>query len=481
MPLEHDARRDPLPDQLEQPAGLLDREAVLGPPLAPGADLADPQDGGVLVPVGGLDLLPGDAGVGRPRRAARRRARRGCRATTAPASAVGPGQQPAPPPPTSIGGRRAPAHASLGADRPLAQGAAVLLEGGELAEHPVVLGRRARPGWCAAAATSARRSGAARSARAAGRRAGATYDASGSLAVSSGSTPSALIAEETAGSVAASRSRVAQPASPAPATGPPAAATSSHTAAVGRVGEVVGADLGGGAADRHRVLDDQLERLALEREPRVAQVGHRRARRRRPAAAPPAPGRPAVRPLVLALVAPRRGRFAARRTSARASSMSTPIMPASSRENASTFDLSRMLETSRAASRSASTRPSARSRSYLRDDVGEHEAVQRHPAGDQLAHGGVAVLDPQVARVHAGGLDRDVGLGDEVLVAAEGAQRGLLPGGVAVEGEDHLAAELLVVVEEAAQHPRVVVAERRAAGGDRGAARPARWQAITSV
>ena len=45
--------------------------------------------------------------------------------------------------------------------------------------------------------------------------------------------------------------------------------------------------------------------------------------------------------------------------------MSTPIIPATSREKASTFERSRMLDTSRAASRSASTRPSARSRSYL--------------------------------------------------------------------------------------------------------------------
>ncbi len=101
------------------------------------------------------------------------------------------------------------------------------------------------------------------------------------------------------------------------------------------------------------------------------------------------------------------------------------------------------------------------------DDVGQHEPVERDPPRDELAHRGVALLDPQVARVEAVRLDRDVGLGDEVLVAVEGAQRGLLPGGVAVEGEDHLAPELLVVVQEPAQDPGVVVAERRAAGGDR--------------
>ena len=101
------------------------------------------------------------------------------------------------------------------------------------------------------------------------------------------------------------------------------------------------------------------------------------------------------------------------------------------------------------------------------DDVGQHEAVERDPPGDELAHRGVSLLDPQVARVEAVRLDGDVGLGHEVLVAVEGPQRGLLPGGVAVEREDHLTAEVLVVVQEPAQDPRVVVAERRTAGGDR--------------
>ena len=99
----------------------------------------------------------------------------------------------------------------------------------------------------------------------------------------------------------------------------------------------------------------------------------------------------------------------------------------------------------------------------LADDVAEHEAVERHPPGDQLAHRPVALLDAQVARVEPGRLDGDVGLGDEVLVAGERPDRGLLAGRVAVEGEDHLAAELLVVVQEPPQHPSVLVAERRAA------------------
>ena len=104
----------------------------------------------------------------------------------------------------------------------------------------------------------------------------------------------------------------------------------------------------------------------------------------------------------------------------------------------------------------------------LAHDVAEHEPVERHPAGDELAHRRLPLLQPQVAGVEAAGLDRDVGLRHEVLVAVERAERGLLTRGVAVEGEDHLAAELLVVEQEPPQHPRVVVAEGRAAGGDGG-------------
>ena len=102
------------------------------------------------------------------------------------------------------------------------------------------------------------------------------------------------------------------------------------------------------------------------------------------------------------------------------------------------------------------------------DHVAEHEPVERGPPGDELADRGVALLEPQVARVEAVGLHRDVGLADELLVAAERPQRGLLAGLVAVEGEDDLAAELLVVVQQPAQHPAVVLAEGGAAGRDRG-------------
>ena len=162
---------------------------------------------------------------------------------------------------------------------------------------------------------------------------------------------------------------------------------------------------------------------------------------------------------------------ARRRTSASTALVSTsaPIIPAISRANA--VDLGLVADARPPAaplSRRASTRPSARSRSYLDDDVAEHEPVERDPPRHQLAHRRVALLDPHVARVEPVGLDGDVGLRDEVLVAAERLERRRLAGRVAVEGEDHLAAELLVVGHEPAQHLGVVVAERGAAGRHRG-------------
>src|SRR5690606_41502772 len=52
-----------------------------------------------------------------------------------------------------------------------------------------------------------------------------------------------------------------------------------------------------------------------------------------------------------------------------------------------------------------------------------------------------AVGQPQVARVHAARLDGDIGLADELLVALERLDRGLLTRFVTVEGEDDLAVE----------------------------------------
>ena len=55
-----------------------------------------------------------------------------------------------------------------------------------------------------------------------------------------------------------------------------------------------------------------------------------------------------------------------------------------------------------------------------------------------------------------------------MLVARERPQRRRLAGLVTVEGEDHLAAELVVVEQQPPQDPRVILAERRATGRDRG-------------
>ena len=98
----------------------------------------------------------------------------------------------------------------------------------------------------------------------------------------------------------------------------------------------------------------------------------------------------------------------------------------------------------------------------------DRKLEQRDPAGDQVAHGPVAVGQPQVARVEAVRLDGHVGLSGELLLHAERALRGPLAGRVAVEGKDHLARERVRVHDEAAQHLDVVLAERGAAGGHRG-------------
>ena len=73
MTLQQDGRGDPLADQLEQPAGLVEGQHVLGTDVSPPPDLADPQDRGVDVPVGGLDLLPRDPDPGDVDRVARAR------------------------------------------------------------------------------------------------------------------------------------------------------------------------------------------------------------------------------------------------------------------------------------------------------------------------------------------------------------------------------------------------------------------------
>src|SRR4051794_25539049 len=59
-PLEHDARRDALTDQLEQEGGILHREGVRRPRLAERPDTGDSQAATLLVPGSVLDALPGE-------------------------------------------------------------------------------------------------------------------------------------------------------------------------------------------------------------------------------------------------------------------------------------------------------------------------------------------------------------------------------------------------------------------------------------
>ena len=89
---------------------------------------------------------------------------------------------------------------------------------------------------------------------------------------------------------------------------------------------------------------------------------------------------------------------------------------------------------------------------------------QRLPACHQLAHGDVAGA-LALARIETAGFDRDEGLPDEPLVALERAHRRLLTGRVAVEGEDDLAAELVLVAQQPAQDARVVLPEGRTTRG----------------
>ena len=235
--------------------------------------------------------------------------------------------------------------------------------------------------------------------------------------------------------------------------------------AVGRVGEVVAVDVLGHPADGLGVLDDELERLALQREPRVAQVGQRRRGGplgHRPgrggaggprggcAAAPAAGGSRRV--------APRRGPPRRRRRPCRPARGRTPRpwTGRGSRRPAWRPRAARRPGRRPGRGRSAQTTlPSTKRYSGIRRATSSRTAAS--PCCSRRSHGSRPL-----------GLDRDVGLADEVLVALERPQRGLLAGRVAVEGEDHLAAELVVVLQQPPQHPAVVLAERGAAGGDGG-------------
>ena len=81
----------------------------------------------------------------------------------------------------------------------------------------------------------------------------------------------------------------------------------------------------------------------------------------------------------------------------------------------------------------------------LLEHVAHHEAVQRHSSGDKFPYGRVSALQSQVARVETGRLDRDIRLGDEILVTRKHLQRRRLSRRITIEGEDHLAVERVMI------------------------------------
>ena len=79
------------------------------------------------------------------------------------------------------------------------------------------------------------------------------------------------------------------------------------------------------------------------------------------------------------------------------------------------------------------------------------ELEERAARSDQRAHGSVALVQAQVAGVHAVLSNRNEGLRDEALILLEGCHSGLLSCGIAVECEDDFAAGA-VVGNHAAHH-----------------------------
>src|SRR4051794_19155409 len=231
VPLQHDARGDPLAHELEQQPRLVEGEGVLGPLLAPAPDLADVQHGGLVVPLGSLDVLPRDAdGLGELEAAAAEGAEDVQRvAGAADVALVGGrvGEQALPPLHPDRRALAAPPHCAFTVrSRSVRRCCSSAASSPNMRLYSTACST-GLVRWSLDFRSLIRRAAVSSSRR---KTCSATYDESGSLAVSTGSTTSALIAEDTAGSVAASRSLEPQPGSPAPAPGPPAAATSSHTA-----------------------------------------------------------------------------------------------------------------------------------------------------------------------------------------------------------------------------------------------------------
>src|SRR5699024_9671610 len=88
--------------------------------------------------------------------------------------------------------------------------------------------------------------------------------------------------------------------------------------------------------------------------------------------------------------------------------------------------------------------------------VGKHasnrELEQRCPPRNEVTHRCVALVQPQITRVHSLTRHSDVGLTGERLLTLERLQRGLPPCFVPVEREDHFTAERVVVHQQPPQY-----------------------------
>ena len=103
------------------------------------------------------------------------------------------------------------------------------------------------------------------------------------------------------------------------------------------------------------------------------------------------------------------------------------------------------------------------------DDRLNDELKHRDAVRDEIAHGGIATRQPQIARIHAIRGDGDKGLTGEVLLTLERTHRRFLAGLVAVEGVDELAVEVGIIQHKPPQHLQVLAAKRRATGRHGGA------------
>ena len=212
---------------------------------------------------------------------------------------------------------------------------------------------------------------------------------------------------------------------------------------------------------QRRILQRRLQRLALRPQRRVARVGPQPARTR------PAPvcrrrrGAPRLAPSAC-----RAAGASSRTRPTTCATSSQPTQPASWRAYSSRSVGSLIRATIGTQRRSAGDPALGGVQVVLGKRGADRELEQRRAPGHQVAQRAVAGLQPQIARVHAVGGDRDEGLPGQVLLAVERLERRRAARGVTVEDVDQLAAKEVVVHHESAQHRQVLVAERGAARRD---------------